>query len=63
MFVEEREEPAAPRRRGGVVVRERDLRLSHTGMASAMNVRIEKGNRESWLRSVKSLSVNKKHES
>ena len=57
MLVEEREDPAAPRRRGGVVVRERDLRLSHTGMASAMNVRVEKSNRESWLRSVKSLRI------
>ena len=58
VLVEEREDPAAPRRRGGVVVRERDLRLSHTGMAS-MNIRMEKikSNRESWLRSVKSLRI------
>ena len=42
MLVEEREDPAAPRRQGGVVVRERDLRLSHTGMASAMDVRKRK---------------------
>ena len=57
MLVEEREDPAAPRRRGGVVVRERDLPLGHDDMASAVNKRMEKSNRESWLQSLKSLKT------
>ena len=55
MLVEEREDPAAPRRRGGVVVRERDLPLGHDDMASTVNKRMEKSNREGWLQSLKSL--------
>ena len=42
MLVEEREDPAAPRRRGGVVVRERDLPLGQYDMASAVNARMKK---------------------
>ena len=42
MLVEEREDPAAPRRRGGVVVRERDLPLGQYDMASAVNTRMKK---------------------
>ena len=44
MLVEEREDPAAPRRRGGVVVRERDLPLGQYDMASKVNKRMGKGN-------------------
>ena len=46
MLVEEREDPAAPRRRGGVVVRERDLPLGQYDMASTVNTRMEKGTGE-----------------
>ena len=42
MLVEEREDPAAPRRRGGVVVRERDLPLGQYDLASAVNTRMKK---------------------
>ena len=57
MLVEEREDPAAPRRRGGVVVRERDLPLGHDDMASTVNTRMEKGNRKGQLQSLNSLKT------
>ena len=48
MLVEEREDPAAPRRRGGVVVRERDLPLGQYDMASIVNKRMGNGNWENF---------------
>ena len=48
VLVEEREDPAAPRRRGGVVVRERDLPLGQYDMASTVNKRVGNGNWENF---------------
>ena len=63
MLVEEREDPAAPRRRGGVVVRERDLPLGQYDMASTVNQRMGKGNWEKFqLQSLKSLKDRKRIE-
>ena len=46
MLVEEREDRAAPRRRGGVVVRERDLPQGQDDMASKVNERMNESNRK-----------------
>ena len=63
MLVVEREDPAAPRRRGGVVVRERDLPLGQDDMASKVNERMGKGNWEKFqLQSLKSLRAQKRIE-
>ena len=63
VLVEEREDPAAPRRRGGVVVRERDLPLGQDDMASTANERMGKGNWEKFqLQSWKSLEDRKRIE-
>ena len=63
MLVEEREDPAAPRRRGGVVVRERDLPLGQHDMASTVDERMGKGNWEEFqLQSLKSLKERKRIE-
>ena len=48
VLVEEREDPAAPRRRGGVVVRERDLPLGQYDMASTVNKQMGNGNWENF---------------
>ena len=63
VLVEEREDPAAPRRRGGVVVRERDLPLGQDDMASKVNERMEEGYGEKFqLQSLKSLKARKRIE-
>ena len=46
MLVEGREDRAAPRRRGGVVVRERDLPQGQDDMASKVNERMNESNRK-----------------
>ena len=63
MLVVEREDPAAPRRRGGVVVRERDLPLGQDDMASKVNERMGEGYGEKFqLQRLKSLKARKRIE-